>query len=784
MDLFHHQPVPGSERPLRLARVVLERGIDHPEGLTYAVPESMAELSLGDRVAAPLGRGNAPSYGYVVDLPGSTDVEPGRLKALSKRTGTRFPPTLIRLAQWISLYYCCPIGMVVAAMLPAAVKQQTGLATQRRLRPAAEPPDRSVLTPSLSELYDRISALDQGIWPVEGKELARQLGLTSTAGITRLTTLGLLERVSVQRVRARGVWSLERLASDRDVRPTLTSEQARAVEAIAGTLGGFATHLLYGVTGSGKTEVYLHLIERVLARGQGAIVLVPEISLTPQTAGRFVRRFGPEVVAVLHSGLTASQRHHEWSRVMEGAARVVVGARSAIFAPMSEGDVSRLGVVIVDEEHDTSYKQDQLPRYHARDVALKRAQVEGCPVVLGSATPSLESWSNAARGRFNLIELPDRVAGGKLPRVEIVDMIEERRARAGDRTHLHALGPRLEGAIGAALDAGGQIILLLNRRGFASYIACPDRACGWILTCSQCDVTMVHHRAASVGRGAANIVRCHHCLAEQLLPVVCPMCAKKVSLFGIGTQRLEAELARKFPALVLGETMLRLDSDTMQRAADYDEALERFRSGGARLILGTQMIAKGLDFPGVTLIGVVNADTALSLPDFRVSERTFQLVSQVAGRAGRSAGSAASARVVVQTLNPHEPAIVLASRHDYRGFAEHELALREAAGLPPLWRMARIVFRDEDHTKAEGAALEAARLVRAFAAEAGLERSLRLKGPMPCPISRIAGFHRWSIELLAPDAAMIQRVLTSLRNTGKIKSDARTAVDVDPVTLL
>ncbi len=755
--------------PLRFARVVLERGIDNPDGLTYAIPSDLPDLRIGDRVGAPLGRGDRLAHGYVIDVssdPG--DVPPSRIKPLSNRTAGAMPPALIQLARWLSLYYCCPIGMVLAAMLPAAVKRETGRITRTLLQPTTLAlPEK--LPPKARTLAEAIAAGRVGPFPASPKDIAHRAGLRTIGPVNQLKRLGLLEEIVSSGVRSRGFEPAT--SAPEACAVELTRPQHSAVRSVVETLGTFCPHVVHGVTGSGKTEVYLGILEEVLRSGHAAIVLVPEISLTPQTAGRFVRRFGSHVVAVLHSGLTASQRHREWDRLARGEAKVVVGARSAIFAPLTN-----LGVVIVDEEHDSSYKQDQLPRYHARDVALKRGQIESCPVVLGSATPSLESWRNAQRGKFRLIELKDRVGGGKLPKVEIVDMIEERRNRLTERRELHALGPTLERAIARTLDEGGQLILLLNRRGFASYIACPDQGCGWVQVCDHCDITMVQHRSSTLPGG---ILRCHHCLAEQKMPELCPACGKRISAFGFGTQRLEIEIGRKFPSLVLGQTMLRIDSDTMQRAADYHSALGRFASGEIRALLGTQMIAKGLDFPGVSLIGVVNADTGLDLPDFRASERTFQLVSQVSGRAGRSAQTAGSSRVVVQTMNPHEPAIRLAAAHNFRGFAEQELLLRTAVGLPPVGRMARIVFRDTDAAKADAAAWTAVHAMQEVESP-----HLRIKGPMPCPISRIAGYYRVAVELLAKDAPTIQSVLTHVRNLGLVKSDAHTAVDVDPIALL
>jgi primosomal protein N' (replication factor Y) len=500
-------------------------------------------------------------------------------------------------------------------------------------------------------------------------------------------------------------------------------------------------------------------------------------------------------VAVLHSGLSAAQRHEEWRRIRAGEVSIVIGARSAIFAPLP-----KVGLIIVDEEHEHSYKQDQLPRYNARDVAIKRGQLLNIPVVLGSATPSLESYYNATvKGVYRLVNLPERVAGYKLPTVEVVDLVEERRSRQG----IHLVSRRLERALNDTLGAGGQAILLLNRRGYANYIACPDHRCGWMKTCDYCDTTMVFHRTEGRGfkvesaQGSLNdtssdamsgstgtadpaklkagLLRCHHCEAEQVMPRVCPSCGKKLSIFGLGTQRVEEELARKFP----GVAMLRMDSDAMRSARDYERSLEAFRAGEVKVLVGTQMIAKGLDFPNVRVVGVISGDTSLHLPDFRAAERTFQLIAQVAGRAGRGQHAGL---VIVQSFSPTDPAIALAAKHDYVTFAKREIALRQDVGLPPVTRMARVVVRDQDLT----ACME---MVGALAlslheANQSLGEAVRIRGPMPCAIARIAGFHRQQIELIAQDAASLQRLLTATRNARALKSDQHMAVDVDPLSLL
>lgn len=790
--------------PTHFAKVAVERGIDAEkgqEGLTYAAD---AAVRAGDRVVVPLGRGDTPTGGIViatggVELLDGFDVS--RVKPILEHQGASLTPGLVELAKWIAGYYVCPLGMALSTMMPAAVKQGIGKTIERRY--AFVPPvDGKDLPARTRKTMEALAAVFGEARPEGGeslaigeKELLAALSLRSVSALARLVRLGLLAVSRHEIVKATG-FEAPKLAPA-EPPPVLSPDQAAVVRGIEPRLGKFGAHLLRGVTGSGKTEVYLQLLARATAGGGTAIVLVPEISLTPQTSQRFVDRFGRDdagAVAVLHSGLSASQRHAEWDRVRRGVARIVVGARSAIFAP-----VERLSLVVVDEEHDHSYKQDQLPRYHARDVAIKRGQIEGCPVILGSATPSLESWANAtgAAPKFSLWELPTRVTGVSMPEVRIVDLAAERRAIAvkdpSQANRLHAIGPTLEKEIDATLSEGGQVILLLNRRGFAHYIACPDPKCGWVMRCENCDASMVLHRNVRTDSEAwmppGGLVMCHHCLARQLLPRSCPVCAKPTNPFGLGTQRLEDELVKKFAARHAMEAgaITRVDRDSMSSAADYFEILRAFSEGRIRIMLGTQMISKGLDFPNVRLVGVIDADTAMHLPDFRATERTFQLVSQVAGRAGRrdSRGS-----VIVQTMSPGHPAIQLAARHDYRTFAEQELAIRARAQMPPATRMARIVTRDKDAGKARqraeevGAALREA--IRGFAKGPGApgEAAVSIGPVAPCPLSRLHGQYRFGLEVVAPGAGAIQRALHAVRSRGLLTSDAHTAVDVDPVALL
>ncbi len=797
-SLFSTHPEPTLPRDARLVRVSVSRGIDKGADLresllTYALP-SGTDAQPGQLVKVPLGRTNKASSAVVIEVGGPEllgDVSFAKLKRVIAVTSAVLPGTLLDLAKWMSHYYVCPLGMVLQSLLPAAVKRQVGRALVSRytLSPDVEDRVNAIGKPSKRTLdaIARLRALSSDRWPAKAKSLHIECGISGPM-LKKLVELRVLDATVREEISATGE-SLDAFApppgGPASARPTPTAEQSHAIDGLERALGSFSAHLLLGVTGSGKTEVYVRVIETMLSRDStsSAIVLVPEIALTPQTSSRFIERFGA-TVAVLHSGLSASQRNAQWALAASGRVRVVVGARSAIFAP-----VAKLGIVIVDEEHDQSYKQDQLPRYHGRDVAVKRAQLEGCPVVMGSATPSLESYANAIANekRYALWRLPTRANGARMPRVEIVDLTMERKLRSQldpgqwRSRQLHLLGPTLETAIDQTLAAGGQAILLLNRRGYANYLCCPSPTCGWLMRCDHCDAASVLHMHQDIRARSEGFVRCHHCLAEQLLPKRCPLCSKDINTFGLGTQRVEEELQRKFlhtRNLKLGETLLRADSDTMSTAKDYFEALDRFARGEVRVLLGTQMIAKGLDFPNVRLVGVVHADTSLNLPDFRAAERTFQLVAQVAGRAGRGT---MPGRVIVQTMNPREPSIVLASQHDFEGFAARELEIRRSSRLPPSEKMARIVCRDIELAKATGHAAGLSAEINRFAPSFP---GLRVRGPMPCPISRIADHHRIAIELTAPTRGSLQSLLAQLRGAGLLIADANTAVDVDPVSLM
>jgi primosomal protein N' (replication factor Y) len=762
--LFGQDEIPSFHR---FAQIALERGLEKPGGLTYGIPEALEDLRPGERVMVPLGRGDRPVGGIVLAVHTECDLDPAKLKAITARdrASVRLPEDLLALAEWISSYYVCPLGMVLSTLLPAAVKKGTGLVNKKYLKWADPAGPTAIdalieqhrLTAKQADVLRAAAELAPKSDGMDPKELAEAADVKTQGPIQALTKKGIFCSESRQEVKA--VWAQYAVEPPTDL--ILSEDQKVAVEAIT-SAREFTTFLLHGVTGSGKTEVYIRAIEKARERGERAIVLVPEIALTPQTAGRFIGRF--ERVAVLHSGLTAAQRHQQWALIQSGWAHVVVGARSAVFAPLEN-----LGLIIVDEEHDNSYKQDNAPRYHARDVAIKRAQMLGAVVVLGSATPALESYQNAQEGRFKLLRLPNRVTPWPLPRVQVVDLLEHRRKTRSGRL----ISQPLAAALRHTLEVGGQVMLLLNRRGFANYIACPDHNCGWVKTCDHCDVNMVYHKEKSLPRGGS--IRCHYCTFEQLLPEACPSCGKRVTTFGLGVQRVEEELGELIPNVPVA----RMDSDTMRTGRDYQKTLDAFGAGELRVLVGTQMIAKGLDFPNVQLVGVISADTALNLPDFRAAERTFQLICQVAGRSGRGPKGG---RVIVQTFMPDHPAVEWAAKHDYQSFAKEELALRREVGLPPAKRMARVVCRDEQLEQAEA---EAAKVVRRLNdAKTQLNLEAEVSGPAPAPIARIGGLWRQQVEIIGPDSRTIQTLLSSVRQAGLLTSDARTAVDVDPTSLL
>jgi primosomal protein N' (replication factor Y) (superfamily II helicase) len=739
------------------AGIVFNRPIDRV--FTYRVPPRLRPaLQPGQRVRVPLGRGNEPAVGYCVSLAARApdDVDSRRLKDVLEVLDD--PPlidaAMLDLTRWLAGYYACSWGQALDAVVPAGVKKGAGT----RVGTFLLVPDevrrvRETLTLPAKQA-EALAILCRAEEPLTVNDLCR-LAKCATGPIAALRQRGHIHTVRRRIPQAPPVTSdVDREEEATPARPELTAEQLAVMARLTPALeaDAFGTFLIHGVTGSGKTEVYLRAIERVVERGGEAIVLVPEISLTPQTIRRFRRRFAR--VAILHSHLSDAERHRHWKSIAAGEIQVVVGARSAIFAP-----ARRLGLIVIDEEHEGTFKQETTPRYHARDVAVKRAQLQKVPVLLGSATPSLETWRNAELGRYVRLPMTHRVGDRPMPAVDLIDLRHEKPPLGG-------LSEPLRQAMISALDDGGQVILLLNRRGFHTFVICPNPRCGQILKCDACDVALTFHK----GR---QLLICHTCDAERVRPPACPSCrAAQLHYGGIGTERLEREVRTAFPDHVTR----RMDSDTMRTPGSHEQVLSAFRAGEVRILLGTQMIAKGLDFPDVTLVGVVNADTGLHMPDFRAAERTFQLVTQVAGRTGRGARIG---RVLVQTYSPDHPAILCALRHDYEGFVSGELPERQRLGVPPFGRMVRLIARGADEPAVRRFFEELACRLRESA-----PATVQLLGPAPAPILKIRNLYRYHLRLLCPTSRPLQGLLRDIPPQVPIPHGVELAIDIDPMSML
>ena len=735
------------------ALVAVGRPVAGP--FTYALPEGLqVPLAPGQRLLVPFGRGRALGF-YL----GPAEPPPGAvLKPITQvlEAEPALPADVFRLLVFAAAHYRYPLGEALRAALPP------GLAQAVEDSPVAP----EVVQTAVATEAAASAALARA--PSQAATLAYLLAVGGRAELGELSHAVPKAREALKRLVARGLVRLE----TQDVQPQvgtafaqgrplhLTAGQELAVAALVRALdaASFQPFLLHGVTGSGKTEVYLRAAEHSLAAGKGALVLVPEIALTPQLVGRFRSRFGTQV-AVLHSGLKERERRGHWQALRAGRVRLAVGVRSAVFAP-----VAGLGLLVVDEEHDSSFKQDEKLRYQARDLAVVRAREVGAVVVLGSATPSLESYENARRGKYTVLELPARVDDRPLPTVQLVDL--RRRPRRATEAP-PALAEESALALAETLAKGQQAILFLNRRGHSTTLVCE--ACGQSISCKQCDVALtLHLQPASL--------QCHYCGASQGVPAACPACRGTLLRLGTGTERVEAEVAAQCPTA----RVARLDRDSVGTGEKLTERLSSFARGELDVLVGTQMVAKGHDFPGVTLVCVVSADTGLLFPDFRAAERTFQLLTQVAGRAGR--GQEAG-RVLVQTYNPEAEPVARAAAHDFVGFAERELAWRRALAYPPFSRLAAIHLEGKDAGQTAASARALARAV---------EKSLpppasgvRLLGPAPAPLSRLRGHTRWQLLLKAPQHRVLRPVLDAVGVAlAALPRGVRGVLDVDPGAML
>ncbi len=753
-DLFSTGDKPAEQTAGLFADVVFDRPLD--QAFTYAVGESLrGAIGVGKRVQVPFGKGDRSTIGYCVRL---TETPPGRavkeIEAVVDEEAL-LDEHLLRLTRWMADYYLCGWGQVLNAVVPAGARDQAGTRTRSLVEPVPDaelPSPLPGLTPKQTEVMKQ---LKQAAKPLEVKELAR-LARCGSVPIEALLEKGLLRRTMRRIDLAHDSTQTE---TDENKPVTLNADQQRVWQTLEGPVraGGFHAFLLYGVTGSGKTEIYLRAIQEVLAQGKEALVLVPEISLTPQTIARFRGRCGE--VAVLHSHLGNAERGGHWRRVAQGKVQVVVGARSAVFAP-----TRKLGLIVIDEEHESTFKQESTPRYHARDVAVMRARLENVPIILGSATPSLESFHNGQKGQYTLLHLPNRVEARPLPPVVLLD----RRHEKPTRGRFAALSEELERAMREALKTGGQVMLLLNRRGFSTHVHCPS--CGHVESCRFCDLALTYHKQRDV-------MLCHYCGFEQEPAQRCPQCGQSAVRYqGLGTEKLQAEIEERFPDYVVR----RMDSDTMSKPGSHARTLTAFRNGLIHILVGTQMIAKGLDFPNVTLVGVINADVGLHVPDFRSAERTFQLLSQVAGRTGRGPRGG---RVFVQTLTPEHPCIALAAKHDFDTFAAAELLHRKAHNYPPYHRLARLIVRGRDQ---EAAANFSETMAGAF--NQALKKihgsEVRLLGPAEAPVFRLKGYYRYHFQLQSPSAATLHQVLRAVLPTVRVPSGVEFTLDVDPFQML
>jgi primosomal protein N' (replication factor Y) len=758
-----------------LATRYVEVALDRPlsASLSYsAPPATFAELRVGSIVEVPLRSGLA--RGVVVAL---NDVR--RYKGPIKPIGRILTPEFrlgaeaIELARWLADYYWCSLGEALATVsflglndVRAKMKSFIELTRPEHWLSVSREvgPDDLKTTPGHRDVIHALLAASNA--PMSPMELKDEAGV----GDGVLQTM--LKRRWLRRVEEPIFRDDEYPDEDGPPRPppTLTEAQEAAVEAIVGAIDDrrYRTFLLHGVTGSGKTEVYLRAIERALRLGRTALVLAPEIALTPQTVAAFRARLG-DLVGVYHSQMTLGQKFDLWKRIEAGQTRVLVGARSAVFAPLPD-----LGVIAVDEEHEGAYKQGETPRYHARDVAVWRAVRASAVAVLGSATPSLESFHNAREGKYSLLELPKRVGPHASPVMTVIDMkrhlVEGEAGAPGEGAGL--LSPTLADAIELRLERGEQSILLLNRRGFANQVLCLR--CEKLIQCPHCDVTLTYHKGIDK-------LLCHWCGHVEPLPSVCPKCGEpEIKTLGLGTQRIEELLATRFPKA----RVIRVDVDSMRGRRRLLDAWQKIRRGEVDIILGTQMIAKGFHLESVTLVGVVSADFALFLPDFRSAERTHHLLTQAAGRAGRGDRPG---EVIVQTYIPHHYAIDAAARLDVAGFYKRELHIRAMLRFPPLTRLIAILVASEDKVLARERAGRLANILKSLANRHNFE-GLNVLGAAPAPIGRIDDKHRWRILLRGPQAgalhALLRQGMATFGERVAQSSKVQITVDVDPVDLL
>lgn len=740
---------------LKIAKISLFSGMD--KELSYLVPKELEpKISKGSMVRVPLRSSTAT--GVVMEI---CDNPPQREEKFSlKRIYALVQPEpvltqdLIKLSLWMREYYGCGLQAIFESLIPSIVRIGKGALELKEVSvvklPGADELEKlSRRAPQQAKICSFLKNYKE---PILKSALIKMTGVGAQA-IDALSKKGVIKQQAREVVRSAFDDDLSSAELVSPVPHILNGEQQKALDDINLDIesGEFKTRLLYGVTGSGKTEVYMRAMKSVLENGGSCVFLVPEIALTPQTVGRLRSRLGDCGLVVWHSNLTDGQRLDAWRALARGEARVVVGARSCVFAP-----VKNLRLIIVDEEHDTAYKQDKNPRYNGRDIAVLRAKLCGCACVLGSATPALETLYNAKNGKYLLSEIRNRIDGRKLPSVFIADMKREKPGTVLSRILCEKIAQRL--------DNMEQTILFLNRRGYSKIFECPD--CGNVEECPHCSISLTWHRRE-------DIVKCHLCGYTAKAPSRCRKCgSEKARWRGHGTQKVEDIVAQMFPSARVG----RMDRDAMNRRDNYRRVLGDFRAGKLDILIGTQMIAKGLDFPRVTLVGIIDADISLHMPDFRAAEKTYQLIVQVAGRAGRGDGNG---EVVIQTLKPESAPIQYAKRDDMNSFLEEELRNRTEFSYPPAMRLIRQIFRSRSEQKLAFYTEQFAR-----AAEKELEGICQIKGPSPAPLEKSEDFYRWHIWYFCPSVKPVVAAILGLKKKFPMDEDIDDVLDVDPMSLM
>lgn len=730
----------------------------------YIIPNGLKDrIQLGTRVLVPFGAGNRSIEGYVLSLDRETDIPLDKLKPI-KRIMESFPiilPELIPLIWWMKKEYHCLTIEAIRCFIPPGLRSNIGEKLEKVvfLNIDRDIQKKIASVEKISRYMGEIlRLLDQG----DGIPLAELADMAGGAPLSSFKSLEKRGWITLEEQEVyRNPWDQPLLPRDKDI--IISQEQKEAIDTIGNGIersGG--VFLLHGVTGSGKTEVYMHLVGKALENKRGSIVLVPEISLTPQTVGHFKQRFG-EDVAILHSRLSLGERFDEWRRIYSCQVNIVVGARSAIFAPLRD-----LGLVIIDEAHEDSYKSESKPRYHTVGLAEERCRVQGATLVLGTATPSLEDYYHSEKNRYTRVSMVNRVDNKPLPKVEIVDMRIE--IQKGNRS---IFSGKLYEGLKEVLSRKEQAIILINRRGYAQFVSC--RSCGYVVKCRNCDISLTYH-------SKNNVLKCHYCGEIKPYPRICPECKSPyIKHFGVGTQRVEEEITKLLPEA----RIVRMDMDTTSRKGAHQRILDSFSQKEYDILLGTQMIAKGLDFPDVTLVGVIAADTSLNLPDYRSSEKAFQLITQVAGRAGRGQNRG---RVIVQTYQPEHYTIQYSSRHDYIGFYRKEIGIREKFNYPPFCHIIRILITGEDERSIINKALDIKKRLNQRSTRDAITKSGLIElGAYPAPLERIKNKYRWHVLIrIRNERIFLERYHQVIEDCLKefINSPDNIAIDFYPTSLL